>query len=143
MRVVGILGLLFAVFVGAGLTTSANERGGDQAVLSVLVEALLSSPDQYSERAVVIRGVVAATARAVFPNGRLYYTLSVADGGSPITVFSWDRPPVERGRCVEVSGIFHIWRYNLHPVIESQRITVLPSSADPSAPAASGCRPTP
>ncbi len=143
MRVVGILGVLVAVFVGMGLATFANQPGGDQTVIPVLVETLLSSPDQYSERAVVVRGVVATTARAVFPNGRPYYTLSVADGGSPITVFSWERPPVERGGCVEVSGVFHTWRYNLHPVIESQRVTVLPSSADPSAPAASDCRPTP
>jgi hypothetical protein len=61
--------------------------------------------------------------RAIFPNGRPYYTLSISDGQTAITVFSWDRPSVERGDLVTVEGLFYPWRYNLRYVIESRRIT--------------------
>lgn len=63
--------------------------------------------------------------RAVFPNGRHYYTLSVGDGGANLTVFSWTRPVAKAGVQVEVVGVFHVWRYNIQPMIDSQRITRL------------------
>lgn len=88
----------------------------------VLIPTLLTSPDQYGEKEVLIRGTLVKKARAAFPNGRRYSTLLVGDGQRAITVFSWEDPPVETGDSVEVSGAFHIWRYNLRHMIESRRI---------------------
>jgi hypothetical protein len=87
------------------------------------IAQLLASPDRYAEKEVLIGGTVVKKARAVFPNDRPYFTLLVSDGEGAIRVFSWEEPPVENGDSVEVSGTFHIWRYNLSQMIESRRIT--------------------
>jgi hypothetical protein len=89
----------------------------------VAVRTLLASPGQYEAKRVVIRGAVVEAIPAVFPNGRRYYALLLREGDTAITVFSWQRPPASRGDDVEVRGVFHTWRFNLHNVIESDRIT--------------------
>ena len=116
-----IVALLIAslVSVPASAVEAAEAEPGERLPLATIVAA----PDQYAGKAVVIQGVVAELTGAVFPNGRPYYTLSVSDGQTAITVFSWERPPVERGDRIEVEGVFYPWRYNLRQVIDSRRIT--------------------
>lgn len=119
--IVAIVAFLSAslVSVSASAVEAAEVDPGERLPLATIVAA----PDQYAGKAVIIQGVVAELTRAVFPNGRPYYTLSVSDGGTAITVFSWERPPVERGDLIEVEGVFYPWRYNLRQVIDSRRIT--------------------
>ena len=116
-----IVALLIAslVSVPASAVEAAEAEPGERLPLATIVAA----PDQYAGKEVVIRGMVAELTGAVFPNGRPYYTLSVSDGQTAITVFSWERPPVERGDRIEVEGVFYPWRYNLRQVIDSRRIT--------------------
>lgn len=106
-----------------GVLASAVEAAGADPGERLPLATIVAAPDRYAGKEVVIRGVVAELTRAVFPNGRPYYTLSVSDGRTAITVFSWERPPVERGDLVEVEGVFYPWRYNLRQVIDSRRIT--------------------
>lgn len=129
------LGFLTALVAGVNPAARADEADGDTLREPLPLSTILSSPDRYSERKVVIRGEVAETNRAVFPNGRVYYTLSVVSGPAAITVFSWVHPWVERGDLVEVVGVFHIWRYNLRHVIEGSSIIKVPPSTshDPAA----------
>ncbi len=119
--IVAIVAFLSAslVSVPASAVEGAEADPGERLSLATIV----ATPDQYAGKAVVIQGVVAELTPAVFPNGRPYYTLSVGDGGTAITVFSWERPPVERGDRVEVEGVFYPWRYNLRQVIDSRRVT--------------------
>jgi len=120
--------LLVAFLVGLNLLASAHETAGGNSQERLPLATILATPDRYAGKEVVIRGVVVETTRAVFPNGRPYYTLTVSEGHTTITVFSWERPSVERGDLVEVVGVFYPWRYNLHQMIESGRITRAGSS---------------
>ena len=119
--IVAIVAFLSASLLS--VSASAIEAAGAAAGERVPLATIVVTPDQYAGKEVVIQGVVAEVTRAVFPNGRPYYTLSVSDGQIAITVFSWERPPVERGELVEVEGVFYPWRYNLRQVIDSRRIT--------------------
>ena len=133
--------LLAALLAGPNLLASADELGGGNPEERLPLATILATPDRYAGKEVVVRGVVAEMTRAVFPNGRPYYTLTVSEGHTAITVFSWEPPSIERGDLVEVVGIFYPWRYNIHLVIESRRITRAESSTgrlgtfQPSAPA--------
>ncbi|MBI3030125.1 MAG: hypothetical protein HYY64_11495 [Candidatus Rokubacteria bacterium] len=119
--IVTLAALLSASLVS--VPASAVQAAGADPAERLPLATIVTAPDQYAGKAVVIRGVVAAVTRAVFPNGRPYYTLSVGDGQTAVTVFSWERPPVEQGDRVEVEGVFYPWRYNLRQVIDSRRIT--------------------
>lgn len=120
--------LLAALLWSLSLVASADDAGGGNPGERLPLATILATPDRYVGKEVVIRGVVVEMTRAVFPNGRPYYTLRVSEGPTAITVFSWERPSVERGNLVEVVGIFYPWRYNLRQVIESRRITRTGSS---------------
>ena len=119
--IVAIVAFLSAslVSVPASAVEAAGADPGERLPLATIVAA----PDRYAGREVLIQGVVAELTRAVFPNGRPYYTLSVSDGQTAITVFSWEPPTVERGDFIEVEGVFYPWRYNLRQVIDSRRIS--------------------
>lgn len=106
------------VSVLASAVQAAGADSGERFSLARIVAA----PDRYAGKEVVIQGEVAELTRAVFPNGRPYYTLSVSDGQAAITVFSWEPPPVDRGDRVEVEGVFYLWRYNLRLVIDGRWI---------------------
>lgn len=120
--VVVALLVLSALSVGLKLLASADELAGGELAERPPLATICASPDRYAGKAVVIQGVVAEMTRAIFPNGRPYYTLSISDGQTAITVFSWDRPSVEQGDLVQVVGVLYPWRYNLRHVIESRRI---------------------
>ncbi len=118
--------VMLAAFLSASLVSvpaSAVEAAEAEPGGRLRLATIVAAPDQYAGKEVVIQGVVAELTGAVFPNGRPYYTLSVGDGQTAVTVFSWERPPVERGDRVEVEGVFYPWRYNLRLVIDSRRIT--------------------
>lgn len=120
--IVATVALLTALLAGLNLLASADEPAGGNAEERLPLATILATPDRYAGKEVVIRGVVVEMICAVFPNGRPYYTLTISESHTIITVFSWERPSVERGDLVEVVGVFHPWRYNLHQVIESRRI---------------------
>jgi hypothetical protein len=126
--IVATVVLLAALLAGLNLLASADEPVGGNPEERLPLATILASPDQYAGKEVVVRAWVVEMTRAVFPNGRPYYTLTVSEGHTAITVFSWERPSVERGDLVEVVGVFYPWRYNLHLVIESRRITRAGSS---------------
>ncbi len=126
--IVTTVALLSALLVGLNLLACADESAGGHPEERLPLATILATPDRYAGKEVVIRGVVVEMTRAVFPNGRPYYTLTVSEGHTAITVFSWERPSVEQGDLVEVVGVFYPWRYNLHQVIDSRRITRARSS---------------
>ncbi len=109
-----------------GLLIAAGQSGGGSST-PIPTATILAAPDAYEGQTVTIQGRVARAERAVFPNGRSYYTLSIGRDGATLTVFSWERPLVKEGDLIETVGIFHVWRYNFHYVIESVRITRLGS----------------
>ena len=107
-----------------GLLIAAGQAGGGS-FTPIPAATILAATDTYEGETVMIQGIVARVERAVFPNGRPYYTLSVEDARATLTVFSWSPPSVKEGDRVEAVGVFHIWRYNIHHMIESIRITRL------------------
>lgn len=121
--IVATVASLSTLLVGLTPLATAGEPAGGSSCGPVPVATILASPDQYGEQEVLVRGLVMKKTRAIFPNEKPYYTLSVGDGQNTIAVFSWTDPPVQEGDHVEVAGVFHIWRYNLHHIIESRRIT--------------------
>lgn len=110
-----MLGLLTMAAVGHG-----EAHAGPPSPVSA--ETILASPETFEGQMVTIRGTVARVQRAVFPNGRRYYLVSVHQDGATLAVFSWSRPAVQEGDRVEATGIFHVWRYNLHLMIDSSKI---------------------
>jgi hypothetical protein len=92
---------------------------------SVVAATILAAPDAWEGKELTLRGRVLKMSRAVFPNGRPYYTVLVGEEGSALTVFSWSRPSVGPGDLVEAVGVFHVWRYNVHYMLASTRITRL------------------
>lgn len=119
--IVATVAFLSALLVS--VLASAVEAAGVNPGERVPLARIVAAPERYAGKEVVIQGVVAELTHAVFPNGRPYYTLSVSDGQTAIAVFSWERPPVERGDLVEIEGVFYPWRYNLRQVIDGRRIT--------------------
>ena len=107
--------------------SDAAHRLVRQLLSSVPVRAatILAAPEAHEGEQVIVRGTVVKVARAVFPNGRPYYTLLVGDEGTGLTVFTWTRPSVREGDVVEAAGVFHVWRYNLHHMVEGLKITRL------------------
>lgn len=103
----------------------AGGRAGANPAAPIPAATILAAPEKYEGKEVVIRGAVVKANRAVFPNGRPYYTLLIGDGRATLTMFSWARPPVKEGDLVEAVGVFHVWRYNIRHMIESTLITRL------------------
>lgn len=132
----GRAGLAIVALASVVQWASADAPAGGSPCRLVSVEVLLAAPGRYAEQAVRIREQVLAKTRAIFPNGRPYYTLLVGSGQRTLTVFSWADPGVERGDRVDVLGVFHVWRYNLHHMVESHRITRVEPPASPGPP---GC----
>jgi hypothetical protein len=102
----------------ADLISHARAEAGSDGVLSVPLATLLSAPDSYEGKRVLIQGKIIKVTSAIFPNGRRYYTLTVGEAGSSVEVFSWNRPNVRPGDSVRIKGTFHVWRYNIHHMIE-------------------------
>ena len=119
----------------ADLVSRARAEAGSEKGISVTVATILSAPDSYEGKGVLVEGEVIKVTSATFPNGRGYYTISVGNARDSITVFSWLRPEMKPGNSVRVEGTFHVWRYNIHHVIESSRIILVdkgPESLDPT-----------
>lgn len=119
---IALVGLIVARAVG---TAAA---GGSRCV------PVAEAPRRYAEQEVLVCGPVARKERAVFPSGRVYYTLALGEEPRVVTVFSWVEPQVEPGDRVEVGGAFHLWRYNLRRVFEAGRIEPVPSWQSAGAP---------
>jgi hypothetical protein len=117
--------LLSALLLGLTQSAIAGGQAGANPSTPIPAATILAAADAYEGETVMIQGTVARVERAVFPNRRPYYTLSVEDARATLTVFSWSPPSVKEGDRVEAVGIFHIWRYNIHHMIESVRITRL------------------
>jgi len=122
---VGFSAVLIVLLMGPDPPAIGSQHAGAGLSTPSAPATILEAPEEYAEQQVVIRGRVMSARRAVFPNGRPYHTLSVGDERASLTVFSWDRPSVKEGDSVQVGGVFHVWRYNIHHVIESNRITRL------------------
>lgn len=116
--------VLASVLLGSfDLSATVGEQTTAEPKASIPVAAILATPDTFEGMEVTVRGSVVKMKRAVFPNGRAYYTFSVGDERAAITVFTWEAPSVKHGDQVEAVGVFHVWRYNLPQMIESRRIT--------------------
>jgi len=105
------------------LSATVGEQTAAEPKAPTPVATILATPDTFEGTEVTVRESVVKMKRAVFPNGRAYYTLSVGDDRAAITVFTWEAPPVKPGDQIEAVGVFHAWRYNVPQMIESRRIT--------------------
>lgn len=114
--------LAVVLLVGMVVSTFADDQVGSGPGVLIPMATILATPEQYEGKEVVIRGKVVGANRATFPNGRLYYTLSIENGGTAITVFSWEGLTVRPGDYVQAEGTFHVWRYGIHHMIEGRRI---------------------
>lgn len=122
-RKVFVLRMMFvSLAASVGLASLA---GGQDEARPVRVAEILAAPEAFEGLQVVIRGTVLRAKREVFPNGRPYYTLSVADGPAVVTVFSWTRPAIGDGDRIEAAGVFHVWRYNIRHMVAASRISRL------------------
>lgn len=117
---VGILAFCWALGVTVALPPAGQES--PKAPLSTPAARILAAPEDFEGQQVAVRGTVVSAKRDVFPNGRPYYTLSVADGQAVVTVFSWSRPAARAGDRIEAMGVFHVWRYNIRYMIDAIRI---------------------
>lgn len=115
--------LITALLGSLDLSAIVSEPAEAEPNAPISATTILATPDKFEGTEVTVRGAVVNVKRAVFPNGRAYSTLSVGDERLAITVFSWEQASVEVGDLVEVSGVFHLWRYNLPKMVESLRIT--------------------
>ncbi len=110
-----------ALLIGMGVLILVRDRPASVSGRSVSLASILSAPETYEGKEVLLQGKVVAARQATFPNGRRYYTLSIGDERVFVTVFSWERPLVNPGDSVRVEGTFHTWRYNIHHMIENAR----------------------
>ena len=116
--------VLACVLLGSlDCSTTAGEQTAAEPKVSTPIATILAAPDTFEGVEVTVLGSIVKMRRALFPNGRAYYTLLVSDERTAITVFTWEAPPVKYNDEVEVVGVFHVWRYNLQQMIESRRIT--------------------
>lgn len=118
-----ISGVLVAFWASA--LAFAPLAGGQEKPRHVPLAEMLAAPETFEGLEVVIQGTVLRATREVFPNGRPYYTLWVADGEVGVTVFSWTPPSVGAGERVEAAGVFHVWRYNIRHMVDASRISRL------------------
>ncbi|MBI2552977.1 MAG: hypothetical protein HYV92_00780 [Candidatus Rokubacteria bacterium] len=117
LRLLGVLAVSGAFGLAGSALAAAEQELSPSAPLPVAT--ILAAPETFEGKHVVVQGTVVEAARKVFPNGRPYHTLSVRDGESVLTVFSWSRLPVRAGDRIEAIGVFHVWRYNFRHVIEA------------------------
>lgn len=117
--------LVVALLMNLELPAIASEHVVANPSTAISAATILAAPDAWEGKELTLRGRVLKVSRVVFPNGRPYYTVLVGDKGNALTVFSWSRPSVEAGDLVEAVGVFHVWRYNLHYMLASTRITRL------------------
>lgn len=122
-RVLSSVALSSVLLGSLDLSATVGEQTAAEPKAPTPVATILATPDTFEGTGVTVRGSVVKMKRAVFPNGRVYYTLSVGDERAAITVFTWEAPPVKPGDQVEAVGVFHVWRYNFPQMIESHRIT--------------------
>lgn len=122
-RVLSSVALSSVLLGSLDLSATVGAQTAAESKASIPVATILAAPDKFEGFEVTVRGAIVKIKRAVFPNGRTYYTLLVGDERGVITLFTWETPPVKLGDQVEAVGVFHVWRYNIPQMIESRRLT--------------------
>lgn len=75
-------------------------------VHQVTVQDLLTEPDRWHGRAVVVSGSVGKLVPHLSRRGNPYYTFFLDDGAASVKVFAYGVPEVAEGRRVRVEGTF-------------------------------------
>ncbi|MCC6025502.1 MAG: hypothetical protein LM575_00850 [Caldimicrobium sp.] len=77
----------------------------------VTISEILSNPDKYHLKTVVVKGEVLDVKHKVSKKGNPYTVFALSDGTSAIKIFTFGTPEINRGDKVKVKGIFYKVRY--------------------------------
>jgi DNA/RNA endonuclease YhcR with UshA esterase domain len=77
----------------------------------VTISEILSNPDKYHLKTVLVKGEVLDVKHKVSKKGNPYTVFALSDGTSAIKIFTFGTPEINRGDKVKVKGIFYKVRY--------------------------------
>jgi RecJ-like exonuclease len=77
----------------------------------VTISEILSDPDKYHLKTVLVKGEVLDVKHKVSKRGNPYTVFALSDGTSAIKIFTFGTPEINRGDRVKVKGIFYKVRY--------------------------------
>jgi DNA polymerase III alpha subunit len=77
----------------------------------VTISEILSDPDKYHLKTVLVKGEVLDVKHKVSKRGNPYTIFALSDGTSAIKIFTFGTPEINRGDRVKVKGIFYKVRY--------------------------------
>jgi DNA polymerase III alpha subunit len=77
----------------------------------VTISEILSNPDKYHLKTVLVKGEVLGVKHKVSRKGNPYTVFALSDGTSAIKIFTFGTPEINRGDKVKVKGIFYKVRY--------------------------------
>jgi len=101
--------LLFRLFIFLLITILSFYSCTDAQV--VTISEILSDPDKYHLKTVLVKGEVLAVKHKVSRRGNPYTIFALSDGTSAIKIFTFGTPEINRGDRVKVKGIFYKVRY--------------------------------
>jgi len=101
--------LLFRFFIFLLITILSFYSCTDAQV--VTISEILSNPDKYHLKTVLVKGEVLDVKHKVSKRGNPYTVFAVSDGTSAIKIFTFGTPEINRGDRVKVKGIFYKVRY--------------------------------
>jgi DNA/RNA endonuclease YhcR with UshA esterase domain len=101
--------LLFRLFIFLLITILSFYSCTDAQV--VTISEILSDPDKYHLKTVLVKGEVLDVKHKVSKRGNPYTVFALSDGTSAIKIFTFGTPEINRGDKVKVKGIFYKVRY--------------------------------
>jgi len=101
--------LLFRLFIFLLITILSFYSCTDAQV--VTISEILSDPDKYHLKTVLVKGEVLDIKHKVSKRGNPYTVFALSDGTSAIKIFTFGTPEINRGDRVKVKGIFYKVRY--------------------------------
>ena len=101
--------LLFRLFIFLLITVLSFYSCTNAQV--VTISEILSDPDKYHLKTVLVKGEVLDVKHKVSKRGNPYTIFALSDGTSAIKIFTFGTPEINRGDRVKVKGIFYKVRY--------------------------------
>jgi DNA/RNA endonuclease YhcR with UshA esterase domain len=101
--------LLFRFFIFLLITILSFYSCTDAQV--VTISEILSNPDKYHLKTVLVKGEVLDVKHKVSKKGNPYTVFALSDGTSAIKIFTFGTPEINRGDRVQVKGIFYKVKY--------------------------------
>jgi len=83
----------------------------EKAKEDVTISEILSNPNKYHLKTVLVKGEVLAVKHKISRKGNPYTVFALSDGTSAIKIFTFGTPEINRGNRVKVKGIFYKVKY--------------------------------